>query len=205
MPFAVEEMTTEPSKRERDHDHDAARELEAGRDDPVGPPVPGQPGDQHRREVDGEHVRDADAGRAEEAREQERRAADGPDDERLQEAALRVAGDDADRQEHREHDAEEERREEREPEHERAREGARVDVHVGGRRDLVELREDVVVREPEEKEERERQQDDDGEDLAPHRLAKAVLDDDRDRAQSVSPPTASRYVSSSVEVSTRTP
>ena len=98
--------------------------------------MPGQPGDQHRGEVDGEHVRDADAGRAEEAREQQRRAADGPHDERLQQAALRVARDDAERQEHREHDAEEERREHREPEQERAGERARVDVHVGGRRDL---------------------------------------------------------------------
>ena len=70
---------------------------------------------------------------------------------------------------------------------------------------VVELAEDEVVREPEEEEEDDRQQDDDGEHLPAHRLAEAVLDDDGDRAQSVSPPTASRYVSSSVEVSTRTP
>jgi hypothetical protein len=49
-----------------------------------------------------------------------------------------------------------------------------------------------VVREPEEEEERRGQHQDDGENLAPHRFAKAVLDDDGDGLQSVSPPTASR-------------
>ena len=152
----------------------------------------GEPGDQHRREVDGEHVGDAHARGTEEAREQEGRPADGAHDERLQEPAFCVAGDDADRQEDGEHDAEEEGREEREAEHEGARERAGVDVDVGRRRDLVELPEDVVVREPEEKEEDDREQDDHREHLAAHRFSEAVLDDDGDRAQSVSPPTASR-------------
>ena len=137
-------------QRQRDHDHDAERELERRRHDPVRPPVAGQPRDHHRGEVDDEDVRDADARGAEEAREQQRRASDGAHDERLQQAALRVAGDDADRQEHREDDAEEERREHREPDQERARERSRVDVDVARRRDLRQLVEDVVVREPEE-------------------------------------------------------
>ena len=130
IPFAVDESTTEPSSESAITITTRARELDARPDDPVGPPVPGEPGDHHRGEVDDEHVGDADAGGAEEAREQQRRAADGPHDERLQQAALRVAGDDAERQEDREHDAEEERREHREPDQERAGERARVDVDV---------------------------------------------------------------------------
>ena len=167
--------------------------------------MPGEAGDRHRREVDGQHIRDAHACSAEEASEQERRTADRPYDEGLQQATFRVARHDAERQEHRQHDTEEQRREEREPEQECAREGARVDVHVLGRRDLRQLREDVMVREPEQEEEHHREQHDDGEHPAPDGLTEAVLDDDGDGAQSVSPPTASRYVSSSVEVSTRTP
>ena len=179
-------------QRQRDHDHDAERELESRRHDPVRPPVAGEPRDHHRGEVDEQHVRDADARGAEEAGQQQRRASDGAHDERLQQAALRVAGHDADRQEHRQHDAEEERREHREPDQECARERSGVDVHVARRRDLRQLVEHVVVREPEEEQEGGGQQDDDGEHLAPHGFAEPVLDDDGDRAQSVSPPTASR-------------
>ena len=68
---------------------------------------------------------------AEEAREQQRRAAERPRDERLEQAALGVARDGAERQEDGEHDAEEQRREHREPDEERAGERARVDVDVG--------------------------------------------------------------------------
>ena len=53
-----------------------------------------------------------------------------------EQAALCVARDDAERQEHGEHDTEEQSREERKPEEERAGKGAGVDVHVLGRRDL---------------------------------------------------------------------
>ena len=80
-------------QRERDHDHDAGRRarLRARR------PAPGHqwsvsPTITSGEEVDGEHVGDADRGRAEEAREEQRRAADGPHDERLQQAALGVTG-----------------------------------------------------------------------------------------------------------------
>ena len=51
---------------------------------------------------------------------------------------------------------------------------------------------DEVVREPEENEEDRGEHDDDREHLPAHRLAQRVLDDDRDVAQFVSPPTASR-------------
>ena len=192
-------------QRQRDHDQHAARELDAGPHDLVGPPVARHARDRQRDEVDAEHVDDADRARAEEPGEQQRRAADRPNDERLQQAALRICRHDAEREEHGEHDAEEHRREHREADEERAGERARVDVDVLRRRDRRQLAEHVVVREPEEEQEGGRQHEDDGEHLPAHRLAEAVLDDDGDGAQSVSPPTASRYVSSSVEVSTRTP
>ena len=154
IPFAVDDSTTEPSSDSAitittpNASSRPGQTIRSGHQCPVSPVI------EHRGEVDGEHVRDADAGGAEEPREQQRRAADRPDDERLQQAALRVARDDAERQEDREHDAEEERREHREPDQERAGERARVDVDVGGRRICSSSREDVVVREPEEEEER---------------------------------------------------
>ena len=140
-----------------------------------------------------------------EARQEQCSATDGPYDERLEQPALRIGRHDAEREEHREHDAQEQRREHREADEEGAGEGARIDVHVCGRRDRRQLAEHVVVREPEEEQEHHGQHEHDREHLAAHRLAKAVLDDDADGSQSVSPPTASRYVSSSVDVSTRTP
>jgi hypothetical protein len=62
-----------------------------------------------------------------------------------------------------------------------------------------------VVREPVEEEEAGRQQQDDGEDLPPERLPQPVDDDRPDAVQEASSPTASRYVSSRVDVSTCTP
>ena len=116
-------------------------------------------------------------GGAEEAGEEQRRAADRAHDERLEQAAFRVPRDDAEREEDGEDDAEEERREHREPEQEGAGEGARVDVDVRRRLDRREAREDVVGGEPEEDEERRGQQHDDREHLPPHRLAEAVAHD----------------------------
>ena len=179
-------------QRQAQHDQHAARELDARPRDPVGPPVPGEAGDHQSGEVDREHVRHADEGGAEEAREQQRRATDGTDDERLQQPPLGVARDHPHREEHREHDAEEERREHRQAHQERARERARVDGHVRRRRDAREVAEHEVVRDPEQEQEERRQHEDDEEHLPPNRLAEAVPGDDHDRAQSVSPPTASR-------------
>ena len=56
----------------------------------------------------------------------------------------------------------------------------------------VELTVDEVGGQPEKNEKDDGQQQDDREDLPPQRLPQRVLDDDGDRAQSVSPPTASR-------------
>ena len=180
-----------------------AGQLEARHDDAIGPPVPGQAGDHHRRGVDGAHVRRAHRDRPEPAGEEERRAADRPHDQRLQQPSLGISAHDAERQEHGQHDPEEEGREHRQAEHERPRESACVDSR--GRRDVLDVAEDVVVCKPVEPEEAEGQQEDDREHLPPQGFAQAVADDDKDRAHDVSPPTASRYVSSSVEVSARTP
>src|SRR5206468_182348 len=96
------------------------------------------------------------------------------------------------------------RREHREPEQERARERSRV-AEARGRRDRRESAEDVVRREPEKGEEDRREYHDDCEHLPPHRLAEAVAHDRQHDAHETSSPTASRYVSSSVDVRTRTP
>ncbi len=191
--------------REGDHDHHAPGELDARRERGRGRPAPGDVDDRHRDPVHGQHVDDTDHGGAEEAREQQGRPADGANHERLQQAALRVARDDSQREEDRKHDPEEEGREHREPEQEGTSVGARVDVEVRRRRDRGETREHVVSGEPEEDEERRCQQDDDGEHLAPHGFPEAVAHDRQHAAQETSSPTASRYVSSSVDVRARTP
>src|SRR5207248_167478 len=77
---------------------------------------------------------------------------------------------------------------------------ARVDVDVCGRRDRRQPGEHVVVRKPEEDEEHRRQQDDDREHLPAQGLPEAVARDREHGAHDTSSPTASRYVSSSVDV-----
>ena len=177
-------------QRHRRDQCDRGGELDTGRDDVVGPPVAGQAGDQHRRGVDDSHVRRADRDRAEPAREQQRRAADRPDDERLQQSSLGVAADDAKREKDREHRPEEERPESREAEHGRTDEGARV--HARGRADVAEVLVEEVHAEPEERQEGDRQDQHDAEDLAAQGLAQAVAGDRQDGGHDVSPPTASR-------------
>src|SRR2546425_61568 len=117
--------------------------------------------------------------------------------------ALRVPAHDAEGQEDREHHAEEQRPEHRHPEQECASEGLRVDT--GRRDDLADVMERVPVADPVEGQEPDREQADDDEHLAPHGLAESVAGDRPDRRHLVSPPTASTYTSSSVEVSTRAP
>jgi hypothetical protein len=74
---------------------------------------------------------------------------------RLTGPSLGIAAHRPEREEHGEHDAEEERREHREPEDEGAREGSRIDP--GGRLDVLDVAEGIVVREPVEEEEAGRQ------------------------------------------------
>jgi len=161
-------------QRHRRDQCDRGGELDTGRDDVVGPPVAGQAGDQHRRGVD----------------EQQRRAADRPDDERLQQSSLGVAADDAKREKDREHRPEEERPEHRQPEDGRPDEGARVDADR--RANVAEVPVEKVHAEPEERQEANRQDQHDAEDLAAQGLAQAVAGDRQDGGHDVSPPTASR-------------
>ena len=154
--------------------------------------MPGQPDDADGEEIDREYVSDADERRAGEAREEQRRASDRPDDERLEQPPLGVPGDDAEGQEDGEDDAEEQRREHREPDQKRPREGAGVDLDVLRRLNVREVGEDVVVREPEENEERDREHEHDREHPPPHRLAEPVPGDNHDVVHVVSPPTTSR-------------
>ncbi len=129
IPFAVPPRKTEPSSdiavithdRRREQDARAARST-CGHHDALGA------GDHDGDDVDDEDVDGTDAGGGEEAREQHAAPTDRPDDERLQEPALGVAGHGSERQEDGQHDAEEERREHRHPDHERARERALVDA-----------------------------------------------------------------------------
>ena len=154
--------------------------------------MPGQAGDQHRGHVDAAHVGRADRDRAEPAGDEQRHTPDRADDQRLEQAALRIASHHAEREEDREHDAEEERPEHREPEDGRAGEGARIDPTSDRWRDVRDVLEEEVVGKPEEDEEADGQQQDDGEDLAPQRLAQPVAGDRQHKAHDVSPPTASR-------------
>ena len=153
--------------------------------------------------VDGEDVRDADGRGAEEAAEEQRAAPDGPHDERLEEPALGVAADDAERQEGGEHGPEEERPEHREPEERPAGELPLLDRKAA--LELGHLLERRVGAEPVEAQVGSGQQQHDVEDAAPERLLEGVAGDDRQRPHAVSPPTASRYSSSRVVASTRTP
>ena len=171
----------------------AAASSIGGSDERVGPPVAGQARDRRGREVDTGDVERAHRARAGEAREEQCRAPDRPYDERLQETTFGIAADDAECEEHREHDAEEERGEHREPDHERPRKGTRVKLREVVRgRDVRDVLEHVVVREPEQEEERNRQQQYDREHLAAQCLAHRVPDDHRHLAHDVSPATASR-------------
>jgi hypothetical protein len=130
---------------------------------------------------DHEDVERADSRGSEEAREQQDRAPDGPDDERLQQPALRVAADDAEGEEDGQDDAEEQRREHGQAQHRRADDRPRVD-DLAGRPDVVEVVEELARAEPVQDEEADREQEDDRERLSAERLLEAVADDRRDRS-----------------------
>ena len=152
----------------------------------------GQSRDQDGDQVDRNDVGNGHRDRAEEAREQERRAPDRPDDERLQQPAFGVAAHRAEREEDRQHDPEEHRREQRETGEKRGGEGARVDRHVARHDQCPQLAVDEVIRDPEEDEEDDGQQQHDGEHAPPQRFTQDVADDHGDCTHDVSPPTASR-------------
>ena len=116
--------------------------------------------------------------------------------------ALGVAADGAQRQEHGQDGPEEEGHEHREPDERRADEGLLLEV--GHRAERLRLLERLAHAEPEEREERDGEHDDDGQDPAAQRLAQRVAGDGAEVGRHV-PSTASRYASSSVPRTTRTP
>src|SRR5919106_1312051 len=191
-----------PEDAERGDDEDGRRELHAGAQKLVRPPAAGRVRDPRTGGIDGEDVRHTDGGGTQEAADQQRAAPDGASDERLQETALGVSPHDAERQERRQHGPEEERAEHREPEERPTGELALVERETIL---LGHFLEHVVCAEPVEADVRSGQQDDHVEDATAERLLKAVAGDDRDRPHALSPPTASRYSSSRVVASTRTP
>jgi len=176
-------------QRQRRDDQDAARQLEARHDDPVRPPGALEAGHEHAGEVEDQNIRCADRGSAEKSSDEQRRAPDRPDDERLQQCALRVAAHDAEREKDRQHDPEEERAEHRHAEQECTGEGARIDALRWN--DVVDVMERVARADPVEDEEGERQQAHDEEHLAAQRLAQPVAGDRPHSRHDVSPPTAS--------------
>ena len=100
--------------------------------EPVGPPAAERVGDDERGERDGDHVGRADGGRAEPAAEQQRVPRQRPDEQRLEQPALRVAADRAEREEDGEDGAEEQDREHREPGERRADDDLGVDARPVG-------------------------------------------------------------------------
>ena len=140
----------------------------------------------------------ADDGRGSESTRQERCTADGANDERLQQSALRVSPDDGMGQEDRQHRPEEENREDREPEERRAEEHLRVDERVLGAvaDGLGRVGIDRLVRlvdaESVQPEEGDGEDEDDREDAAADALPHRIARDDHRAPQVVSPSTASR-------------
>ena len=137
IPFAVEDRNTEPSSDSAAITSTAEDQPSAGADRVVRPPIAGDPGDQHRADVDRDHVDGAHRRRAGAPAEQQAGPAHRPDHERLEEPALGVAAHRAEREEDSEHGSQEQRREHREPEERRAREHAVVELVV--RRERVHL------------------------------------------------------------------
>ena len=134
---------------------------------------------QHGSGVDRHDVRDAHSARREEARDEQRAAADRTHHERLQQAAFRVAAHGVERHEDGDDGAEEERHEHRETEKRRPGQDLLVDVdrRAGAAEPphlVKRLRAAVGI----QGEERERQHDHDEEHLAANGLAQRVAGDD---------------------------
>ena len=116
IPLAVADRNTEPSSPSAAIISTPAASWTPGTHELVGPPAARGSRDQRAGRVDDEHVGDADGSGSEQAPDEQRAAPDGSHDERLEQAALRVPADDAQRQEGGQHGSEEERPEHREPE-----------------------------------------------------------------------------------------
>ena len=189
-------------QREGDDERDRIPELGPGEHDLVGPPAPDEPRD-HGLDPKSTATYTAQTAAAARNRHEQRGAAHRPDDERLEQPALRVAAHDPEREEDRQHRAEEERRE-----HGGPSTVAPVTTlgsspsRSGPTNDLV-SRKARHAPDPVEREEGRREQEHDQEDLPPQALPQRVADDHGDVADRLmtvdSPPTASggRTVSSS--------
>ena len=130
IPLAVDASTIEPRERDRGDDRDPEREREQRRDDAVGPPAAERVREHERAERDQHHVGRADRGRAEPAAEQQRAARQRAHEQRLQQPALGIAADRAERQEDGQDRAEEEDREHRQPGERRADDGVGLDARL---------------------------------------------------------------------------
>ena len=179
IPFAIGARKTEPASATAETMTMAAASSMPGDDDAVRGPAAGPVGDPERREVDDEDVEHAHSGRADEAGEQELRATDRPDDERLQEPGLSIATHDVQGQEHREHRAEEQDREHREPEDDRSRERLGVEIALPRPDEPAGVLERLVRPVGVQREEESREHEHDGEHLPAQALAQPVEDDRR--------------------------
>ena len=169
-------------QRERDHDHDREGELGSSGDDIVRPPASDQPGG-HGLDREQDHdVERTDARSGEEAREQERAAADRADDERLEQSALGISPHDSEGQEDRQYRAEEESREHRQAEDGRPGDDGRVETELVRRNEPGRVPERAPDADPVQGQEGDREQQHDQKDLAPHALPQRIARDDRDVA-----------------------
>ena len=183
IPFAVAVRKIEPSSESATTITTAKASSAPARTALSGHQPPIRPVD-HRldREEHGD-VQRADSGCGQEAREQERAAADRAHDERLEQPALGIAAHDAERQEDRQHGAEEERREHREPEDGCAGDHGRVEPELVRRDESGRVPERPPDADPVQGEEGRRQEQHDQEDLAPHALPQGVAGDYGDVGQ----------------------
>ena len=170
-----------------DHEHTQHQPC-AGAHGVVRPPIAGDPGDDHRADVDRRHVERAHECGARVTSQQQARPTHRPHDDRLEQPSLRVAAHRAEREEDGEHGSEEESREHREPEERGSGEHAVVELVV--RRDGVHLVEGELRAERVEREEAGGEHEH-HEDHAPaDRLAQGVAGHDQGSAHAA--PTASR-------------
>jgi len=177
-----------PEQRDRGDHHHAQRKADAGGDRVVGPPVARDTRDHQRRDVDADDIGDTHQRGSAVAAEQQAGPSHRSDDDRLEQAALGVATNRAEREEHAEHRAEEQRGEHRQPEQRGAHEHALVQLVVRGK--AIHLVETDRRAEPVEAEEPDGEHEH-HEDHAPaHRLAQGIAGHDQRTAHAA--PTASR-------------
>ncbi len=191
MPFAVDDRKIEPSSEmRRDHDHAPAPGRRPALDAAVGPPVARDARDQDRRRRRRAATYSAHTAAAPAKRPSRRLVLPtGPDHERLEQSALGVAANGAEREEHGEHGAQEEDREHGEAEQRGAGQDPVVELVVGAASEFDLVERDRAA-EPVQRQEADGQEQHDQDHPPPHRLAERVAGDDQRAAHAA--PTASR-------------